>query len=129
MTKKSQVYRLKIKEKRDSRLKETRNLIISKSFSSLMNNQKWYEVFDWIEQHNFQFELKTLLSTEIKKSNQVFELEKSSILIDESGNFIEFFELDQLILKNATELKTELEKMNVEFIEHVNFVEISGYRK
>lgn len=129
MTKKSELYQLRHKEIRDSRIKETRNLIISKSFSSLMNNQKWYRIFEWIEQHHYEFKLKTLISSEIIKIDQINELEKSSILIDNSGDFIKFLELEQLILKNTTELRAELEKQNVEFIEQDNFIEVNGYRK
>ena len=129
MTKKSESYQLRNKEKRESRIKETRNLILSKSYSSLMNNQKWYRIFELIEQHNSEFELKTILSSETKKTDQILELEKSSILIDNSGDFIEFLELEQLILKSTSELKIELEKLNMEFFEQADFIKINGYRK
>lgn len=128
MNKKSELYLIRKKEIRDSRIKETRNLIREKTNGSLMNNQKWYRIFELVEHHNFEFELKTLLSSEIKKANQILELEKSSILIDSSGDFIEFLELEQLTLKNTLELKTELKKLNVEFIEQTDFIEINGYR-
>lgn len=129
MTKKSELYQLRHKEIRDSRIKETRNLIISKSFSSLMNNQKWYRIFEWIEQHQSEFKLKTLFSSKNIKIDQINELEKSSVLIDNSGDFIEFLELEQIILKNTAELRVELKKQNVEFIEQDDFIEINGYRK
>lgn len=129
MTKKSESYQVRDKEKRESRIKETRNLILSKSYSSLMNNQKWYRVFELIEQHYYEFELKTLLSSETKKTDQILELEKSSILIDNSSDFIEFLELEQLILKSTSELKAELEKLNMEFFEQADFIKIYGYRK
>ncbi|MBU2996420.1 hypothetical protein KO500_08235 [Cellulophaga baltica] len=129
MSKKSELYHLISKEKRDSRIKETRNFILEKTNGSLLNNQKWYRIFEWIEQHHSEFELKTLLSSEIKKADHIFELEKSSILIDNSGNFIEFLELEQIILKNKSELKVELKKLNVEFLEQADFIEINGYRK
>jgi len=129
MTRKSELYHLRSKEKRDSRIKETRNFILEKTNGSLLNNQKWYRIFEWIEQHQSEFELKTLVSSEYKKADHIFELEKSSILIDNSGDFIEFLELEQLILKNTSELKTELEKLNVEFFEQADFIKINGYRK
>ena len=93
-----------------------------------MNNQKWYRIFEWIEQNNSEFELKTLLSSDIKKSNVILELENSSILIDNSGNFIDFLELEQLTLKNTAVLKAQLNKLNVGFIEQSDEIEIKGYR-
>ena len=128
MTKKSELYQLRNKEKRDSRIKDTRNFIREKTNGSLMNNQKWFRIFELIEQCNSEFEIKTLLSSGIRKADQILELERSSILIDNSGDFIEFLELERLILKNTSELKAELEKLNVEFIERADFVEINGYR-
>ena len=128
MTKKSELYQLRNKEKRDSRIKDTRNFIREKTNGSLMNNQKWFRIFELIEQLNSEFEIKTLLSSGIRKADQILELERSSILIDNSGDFIEFLELERLILKNTSELKAELEKLNVEFIERADFVEINGYR-
>jgi len=129
MTNKSESYQVRNKEKRESRIKETRNLILSKSYSSLMNNRKWYQIFELLEQQYSEFELKTLLSSEAKKTDQILELEKSSILIDNSGDFIEFLELEQLILKNTSELKTELKKLNMDFFEQADFISIYGYRK
>ena len=128
MTKKSELYHLRSKEKRDYRIKETRNLILKKNYGSLLNNQKWYRIFEWIEQHNYEFELKTLLSSDIKKANDILELEQSSILIDNSGNFIEFLELEQLILNKTSELKSELKNLNIEFYEELNKIIIQGYR-
>ena len=128
MIKKSELYHLRNKEKRDSRIKETRNFILKKTSSSLLNNQKWYRIFEWIEQNHSEFELKTLLSSDLKKSNQILELEKNSILIDNSGDFIDFLELEQLTLKSTAELKTELKKLNVEFIMELNKIRIQGYR-
>jgi len=128
VTKKAKLYSLRNKEKRDSRIKGTRNFILKYTTGSLMNNQKWYRIFEWIEQNNSEFELKTLLSSDIKKSNVILELENSSILIDNSGNFIDFLELEQLTLKNTAVLKAQLNKLNVGFIEQSDEIEIKGYR-
>jgi extradiol dioxygenase family protein len=129
MTKKRQLYHLRSKEELDSRIKETRNFILEKTSGSILNNHKWYRIFEWIEQNNSEFELKTLLSPDIRKSEHILELEQTSILIDNSGNFIEFLELEKVTLKNTPELKNELIKLNVDFYEELNRVEIYGYRK
>jgi hypothetical protein len=129
MTKKSELYQIKEKEIRDSRIKETQNFIRSKSFSTLMNNHKWFRIFELIEEHQAEFELKTLLSAKIRKVKSIIELEKSSILIDNSGEFIEFLELEQITLKNTSELKYRLDKLNADFYEELDAIRIQGYRK
>jgi len=129
MTKKSELYLLRNKKKRDSRIKETQNFIRSKSFSSLMNNYKWFQIFELIEEHQSKFELKTLLSSEIRKADSILELEKSSILIDNSGEFIEFLELEQIVVKSTLQLKSELDKLNADFHEDLDNITIQGYRK
>ena len=129
MTKKSELYQIRKKEIRDSRIKETRNFIRSKSFSSLMNNHKWFQIFELIEEQQSEFELKTVRSFEIRKADSILELEKSSILIDNSGEFIEFLELEQITLKNTAELKSELNNLNVDFYEESDKIKIRGYSK
>jgi len=128
MTKKRQTYYLRNKEKRDSRIKDTRKFIIEKASSSLLNNQKWYQIFEFIELCRSEFELKTLLSSDLKKASNIFELEQNSLLIDNSGDFIDFLELEKVTLKNTSELTDELKKLNVEFLEKSNRIEIHGYR-
>jgi len=129
MTKKRDSHILREKEKRDSRIKETRNFIFKNTSSSLLNNQKWYLIFEWIEKNNSDFELKTLLSSDFRKSKNILELENNSLLIDNSGDFIDFLELETLILKNSKNIKSELDRLNVEFVELPNQIEINGYRK
>lgn len=128
MTKKSELFLQRIKEKRNSRIKETRNFIVEKTNGSLMNNRKWLRVFELIEQRNSEFEIKTLLASGIRKADQILELESSSLLIDNSGDFIEFLEIELLVLKNTSDLKSEMKKLNVEFTERADFIEIHGYR-
>lgn len=129
MTKKSELFLQRNMEKRESRIKETRNFIDEKTNGSLMNNQKWLRLFELIEQHNSEFEIKTLLASGIRKADQILELESSSLLIDNSGDFIEFLEIELLVLKNTSDLKSELEKLKVEFTERADFIELHGYRK
>jgi hypothetical protein len=128
VTRKAELQFLRKKQKRDSRIKETRNFILKHTSRSLMNNQKWYRVFELVEQNHSEFELKTLLSSDIKISNNILELENNSVLIDNSGNFIDFLELEKLTLKSTSELETQLKELNVDFTEQSGKIEISGYR-
>lgn len=125
---KSELHILREKEKRDSRIKETRNFILKNSAVSLMNNQKWFQVFELIEQKCSEFELKTLLSSDVIISNHILELENNSVLIDNSGDFIDFLELEKLTLKSTLKLKVQLKKLNIEFTEHSEKIDINGYR-
>lgn len=129
MTKKSKLYHLRSKEKRDSKLKQTKSLILEKNYVSLLNNQKWYQIFECIEQNNSEFELKTLLSYSLKKVTAIFELEQSSILVDNTGNFIEFFELEKIIINKTPEIRYELNMLNIELYEELDKIIIQGYRK
>ena len=70
-----------------------------------------------------------LINPSIPRKDLIIEKSTLSVLIDNSGDFIDFLELDQLTLRNTTELKAELEKLNVEFIEELNMIIIQGYRK
>ena len=128
VTRKAELQFLREKEKRDSRIKETRNFILKHTSGSLMNNQKWYRVFELVEQNHSEFELKTLLSSDIKISNNILELEKNSVLIDNSGNFIDFLELEKLTLKSTSELETQLKELKVDFTEQSGKIEINGNR-
>ncbi|UAB82304.1 hypothetical protein INR76_05970 [Marixanthomonas sp. SCSIO 43207] len=94
-----------------------------------MNNHKWFQIFELIEEQQSEFELKTVRSFEIRKADSILELEKSSILIDNSGEFIEFLELEQITLKNTSELKSELNNLNVDFYEESDKIKIRGYSK
>jgi hypothetical protein len=129
MTNKRALYHVREKEKRDSRIKQTRKFILENTTPSLLNNHKWYKIFELVEQYCSEFELKILLSSELKNSNQIYELEQSSILVDNSGDFIEFLELEELTLENSPELNAELKKLNIEFLEESNKLTIQGYRK
>ncbi|MGB1248176.1 MAG: hypothetical protein ACPG4Z_04775, partial [Chitinophagales bacterium] len=111
MTNKTELSYIRSRERRNSRIKETRNFIIENTSSSILNNQKWYKIFDWIEKHSMEFTLKTLLSLDEKKYNFIFELEESSILLNNSGDFFDFLELETLTLKSTLKLKVELQEM------------------
>lgn len=115
---------------RDSIIKETRNLIISNNLSGLMNNQKWINVFEWIEINRVEFEIKTLLFSNISntKINKIFELDEKSLLLDNSGNFIDFLEIEFIKLEKTPQTIEALNCFNIEFIEENNKLKIQGYR-
>lgn len=129
MTKKFELYKIRKREISESRKKEIQNLINLNSYSCLLNNNKWFKIFELIEAHKYKFEIKSVISSEIKKVEQIIELEKSSILFETSTDFTEFLEIEQITLNKASELITELKKLNVEFFEDLDKIIIQGYRK
>jgi hypothetical protein len=107
----------------------TKEFALINTTARLLNNHKWYSIFDRLDDINSVFELKILLSNDIKICHHIQELEKTSILIDDSGDYIEFLEIDRLRIKKTNELMTFLEELNVEFIEQEEYIDIEGYRK
>lgn len=115
-------------EKRLSRLKITKNLILSDSITGLLKNQKWIKIFEIIDIHRADFEIKTLLSENYIGCSFIRELEKTSLLIDDSGDFIEFFEIYRLKTKKTNELITLFDKIKVKYIDLNDLIEIEGYK-
>lgn len=115
-------------EKRLSRLKITKNLILSDSITGLLNNQKWIKIFEIIDIHRAGFEIKTLLSENYIGCSFIREPEKTSLLIDDSGDFIEFFEIYRLKTKKTNELITLFDKIKVKYIDLNDLIEIEGYK-
>ena len=116
-------------EKRLSRLKITKNFILNESLTGLLNNQKWIKIFEVIDINNIDFEIKKLLSENYKPCSFIRELENTSLLIDDSGDFIEFFEIDRLKVKKVNELITLLEEIKAKYTDQNELIEIEGYNK
>ena len=117
------------REKRSSKLKSTKRLILNNGLTGLLNNQKWHEIFETIEWQSIPFEVKTLLADDYKSCNDIRELESTSLLMDDSGDFIEFFEIERIRFKRKTELEFLLEELKVNFSVENGWVEVFGYYK
>lgn len=128
-TKTSERYRKIRNEQRKSRLKRTKDFILMNTTASLMNNHKWQEIFNWIDQHHLQFELKTLLSDQTSSCDRIRELEATSILIDDMGDFIEFLEIEAITVKKNNELIRLLDELNIDYHDRSEWIEIKGYQR
>ena len=128
-TKVSQNINHKRVEKRESRLKQTKQFILSNSISGLLNNQKWYDLFDWLDNEKVSFKMKILLSSEEQNCDWIRELEDTSILIDDTGNFIEFFEIEKIKTTNHNGLSEFLRLSNFEYDDSQEEIEVYGYKK
>ena len=117
------------KEKRSSRLKQTKQYILSNSITGILNNQKWKELFDWLDSHGIAFKLRILLSKDEIDCDWIRELEDTSILIDDSGDFIEFYEIESIKTKYNRELIEFLKPTNFDYNNTHEEIEIYGYKK
>jgi hypothetical protein len=115
-------------EMREARIKNTNGFILQKNLSGFMNNTKWYKFFDWLWAHQIPFEIKSLLSNEIKKCNEIYELEDTSILIDNSGDFIEFLEIEIVTVAKSEIVKNYLTEQNIEFADQFQQLRVIAYR-
>lgn len=115
-------------EQRESRLKTTRQFILAKNLSGLLNNHKWFEIFDWLQSEKNILEIKLLLSGNTIAFNTIYELESSSLLIDHSGNFIEFFEIEFLFISKSNEVEKFLSEQKIDYSIHSEKIRIDGYR-
>lgn len=120
---------MKQEEIRQSRIKQTKRLILEHNFAGLLNNQKWFRIFDWLNMNSIDFHLKTLNSSDKVICKFIRELEKSSILIDDSGNFIEFLEIESITIKKTDKILFLLKELNVDYSACGSCIDINGYRK
>ena len=115
--------------KRNSRIMDSKNFILNNSLSGCLNNTKWKELFDVIEMNNLSFELKTLLSNNIIKCEFIREVENSALLIDDSGNFIEYLEIDNIMINRNKNIKEFLIDKRIEYLEDEKRITVFGYKK
>ncbi|MBC7865504.1 MAG: hypothetical protein IAF38_21190 [Bacteroidia bacterium] len=114
-------------QRRKPRLRAIKKHISEKNLSRIQNNQKWYFVFYKLRDWKIPFEMKTLLSQEIK-TGSVAKLENKSVLTDGQEYFTEFYEIEFLTVHKTAQLTGYLERSNIEFIEAENEIKIPAYR-
>ena len=116
-------------EKRISRIDQTKKLILNKNYSGTLNNQKWIRIFSYLQDNNIKFKIATLTGKQLEV-DFIRELADSSILMDDSGDFIEFLEIDQLIINKKDEgLLIMLHNRNIEYQQEESFILIEAYKK
>jgi hypothetical protein len=128
-TKNSEYTNQRELEIRKSRLNQTKQYILSNSISGVLNNQKWHNIFDRLDDNKKEFLIKTLLSGQEKNCKWIRELEKTAILIDDFGDFTEFLEIERLIICKSRELIEFLDSSNIEYYRIEENIEIYGYKK
>jgi len=119
---------LRTEERRQSRIKQTTELIRTAGLSGLFNNIKWFEIFEWIEESRMVFDIKLLSEDKLRHCDFIRELEDTSVLVDDTGDFIEFLEVELLKLKRDDKLTKHLDNLRVEYVDTNDDLIILGYR-
>jgi hypothetical protein len=114
-------------QKRISRVTQTRNLIVTKGLSGLLNNTKWYQIFEWIEQARISFDIKLLSEVDSRHCSFIKELEDTSILADDKGDFVEFLEIESLTFKRDKKLVDLLDKLGAVYLSETDNITVRGY--
>lgn len=125
---KQNIILLKKDLSRNSRGELTRELIRKNGLSGRLNNTKWHEILEWIDESRLSFDIKLLSELNFRYCDFIRELEKTSVLLDESGDFIEFLEIEFLKLEKNENVVNHLEILGKDHIEEIEWVIIQGYR-
>lgn len=112
----------------ETRIRKALQYAAVHNLGSLMNNIKWFRLFEWIELQQCTFSVRLLVDGSIITSSLVLELEKDAVLIDYSGKFIGFAEIASISLPVSTPLRNLPEEMKIELDETANTIVIYGYR-
>lgn len=114
---------------RESRIKQTKHFIQENTSASLLNNKKWHSILEKIQEEGQSIKIKTLLSDFSFSCDFIREIELSSALFDDTGNFIEYFEIEYITLKRTDEMLRFLNKLNVNYSDNLDQITIIGYLK
>lgn len=117
-----------LNERRQSRINRTRELIRTKGLSGLLNNTKWFEIFDHLENARTAFDIKLLSEDHLRHADFILELENTSVLVDNTGDFIDFLEIEFLKIRKNDTLAKHLDNLKVDNFDEADNIIIQGYR-
>ncbi|WP_435262667.1 DUF6678 family protein [Tenacibaculum sp. nBUS_03] len=117
------------KPKKLSRSKKVKRIILEKGYSGILNNQKWHNIFEIIDKRHIVFKIKLLINSDANYCDFIRELNETSMLIDDSGKFIEFLEIDYIEINKNDEILDFLENKKTEYFMDENIIKILGYNK
>jgi hypothetical protein len=111
----------------ESRIDKALKYAVAHNLSSLMNNTKWYKVFEFISHPKTMFEIELLGTGERRSSDWILELEGAMVMVD-YGGFITFAEIHKLRLPVRDDLRGFLEETQLAYEEDNEQLVIYGYR-
>lgn len=74
------------------------------------------------------FDIKLLSENKLRHCDFIRELEDTSVLVDDTGDFVEFIEIELLKFKMDDTLTMYLDNSNIEYIVSAEDLIIQGYR-
>jgi hypothetical protein len=118
-----------LNERRQSRINRTRELILAKGLSGLLNNTKWLEIFEHLENERTAFDIKLLSEDHLRHADFILELENTSVLVDNTGDFVDFLEIEFLRIRKDDTFVKHLDNLEVDHLDEAeNLIIIQGYR-
>lgn len=122
------MYKTNKEEKRLYRIKTTRTFIASHTKASYLNNTKWRELLDRVWELNAPFAYKTLLEDNWKDCSFIRELEEQAVLLDDTGDFIEFLEIEAIEVPSEERLSDFLNLKHIPYTIQNGKLLIQAYR-
>ncbi|MCS3552724.1 MULTISPECIES: hypothetical protein [unclassified Sphingobacterium] len=96
--------------------------------SGLLNNIKWFNLFELLEQLGRQFSLKRLNHKIEIGVTLIRELESDCLIIDDKSGFIKFLDIEKITLLGNKSLISFLEDKNYPFDTDQDIITIYGYK-
>lgn len=118
---------MKYEDPPESRINKALKYAAAHNLSSLMNNTKWYKVFEFISYPKTMFEIELLGTGERRRNNWILELEEAMVMVD-YGGFITYAEIHKLYLPVRDDLRGFLEETQLACEEDNEQLVVYGYR-
>ncbi|MEN5197524.1 hypothetical protein [Sphingobacterium faecium] len=96
--------------------------------SGLLNNIKWFNLFELLEALVLQFSLKRLNHQIEIEITFIRELESDCLIIDDKNGFIKFLDIEKITFLGNESLVSFLEDKNYPFDTDQDSITIYGYR-
>lgn len=116
-------------QERNSRIEQTKRYIFEETSTSLLNNKKWHSILDKTQNEGQSCKIKLLLSDRILMCDFIREVEMTSALFDDTGNFVEFLEIEYITINTTENMLSFLNGLKVNFSENLGEITIMGYVK
>lgn len=117
---------MKYEDPLETRINKALEYAVAQNLGSLMNNTKWYKVFEFISHPKTLFEIELLGSGERRVSDWILELEGAMVMVD-YGGFITYAEIHKLRLPVRDDLRDILNEMQLVFDEDAEQLVVYGY--
>lgn len=117
----------KEKEKKLAKLEKVKALISHKGYNRILDDQKWFSIFEIIDNKRIVFKIKLIIDSDTFYCDFIRELDKHCVLVDDSGRFIKYFEIEYIGINQDRAMIDFLENQKIEYSFDGRMIKISGY--